>query len=193
MRGHVAVYPQAFNMKKSLIAAAILSAATLFAAPAMAEGLYITASAGVTKINVDGLDGFLAGTGVSVDDSSTGGKIGLGYKITPAFALEAGYASYGELTLSDGVDSVDIEASAIYFDVIGRAALGPKWGVFGKLGAVRAKAEALGESETSTEFKFGFGIDYMITKQLAVKTEFERINFDGGDANLYSIGLNYGF
>ena len=78
------------------MAKGIITCATFifFSTPSLASNLYITGSLGQAKADIDSI------SGVTIDDKDTSYSLGLGYKINDYIAIEGGYRSLGEATLS---------------------------------------------------------------------------------------------
>lgn len=114
-------------MKKTIAALATVSALTLcvFTAPASAGEFYLGASVGQSKIDAGNCDDVDDGSLIScsVDDSDIGYKVYGGYQFTPHVAVEGGYVTLGETTITANSDGS-----------------GPVW----PAGALEGKGEAKG-------------------------------------------------
>lgn len=201
-------------MKKTALIALLLA----FAAPAMAEGFYVLTSVGQTKTDLDqgyldGADRALPGFQSSTDKTDTGYKLQLGYQFNQYFALEGGYVNLGKATYQGsaagiGNKSVEFKASGVNLDAVGILPLNDRLSVFAKAGAIYAKVErnasrhnGLGNfssSTDSTDLKgtWGLGASYDLSKNLAVRAEYEQFHKLGkddqtGEANvdMLSVGI----
>jgi OOP family OmpA-OmpF porin len=145
--------------------------------------------------------------GVSADTKDTGYKLLVGAQISPNFAVEGGYADLGKLkaTGTDGESLVDgnIKNSGLFVDAVGKLPLAADWGVFGKLGLYDSKSKLGGTfsgadgSNSLLGLKFGVGAEYMVTKTIAVRGEWERSRVkaagDTANVDLLSVGVTIGF
>ncbi|SEL57743.1 outer membrane beta-barrel protein [Halomonas daqiaonensis] len=202
---------------KRLIATAAL--ATLVASPAFAqsyqynpaEGPYLGAGLGYSKLDNDTLD-WLGDLGASTDDSDTAYKLFAGYQFNPNFAVEAGYADFGDFEASgaDGANSARLKLGVEGFTaaLVGNLPIQNGFSVFGKLGMVAWDADLdldatingdvyrESASEDGTDPFYGIGAEYEIDR-IVVRTEYERydISESGEDfeIDLFSTSLGYRF
>lgn len=170
--------------KKSIVAAAVLVAGI---GAAHAEGLYIGGSLGTpdyrSSIN-----------GVSGNGSGVGGKLYGGYGLTPNFALEGGLFDLGHI--DDSTGKVDLRGA--YVDALGRYEFAPKWSVIGSVGLAEGRFSTMSGKDSSPALKLGAGLQYELTKQVALRAEYEHYRFtDAFDAKPkvgeYTFGVNVGF
>lgn len=165
-----------------------LVAGLLAAGAAQAEGLYLGGQAGVqdyhSRIN-----------GVGGNGSGTGFKLYGGYEFSPHFAVEAGLAGLGHIDDATG----KVSARALYLDAVGRYPLGTSWSLVGTAGlaAARFDSSTAGDDD-SPGLKLGAGVQYDISKQLAVRAQYDRYHFTGaydGKANVgqTTLGVRYAF
>lgn len=183
-----------FRVGRGRLARLVLAGAALASASAFAQdgGFSLGGSLGGAhwKGNDEG--------GLAVDSSDTGGKVYGGYHFSPYFGLEAGYADLGKFSGPSG----DLKASGYYLDAVGTWPLaGTPLSLLGRVGAFDGKlrTDALGvvDHGRSTNLKVGAGLQYDLTPNFALRTEWERYRFDAvgiqDDADLYSVGVNYRF
>lgn len=204
---------------KKIALIALLSA---LAVPAMAEGLYVVGSVGQSKADLDqgyldGADRSLPGFSSSIDKTDTAYKLQLGYQFNQNLAIEGGYVNLGKLTYSGsapgvGNKSVEFKAQGLNLSAVGILPLTERVSVFAKVGAIYAKVERTAavhttlvqasSSESSTDLKgtWGLGASFDLTKNLAVRAEYEQFHKLGkndktGEANvdLISAGVAYKF
>jgi OOP family OmpA-OmpF porin len=137
---------------------------------------------------------------------------------------EAKYNSFGEVTADDGTEVLVADAeTALNWNssgpVLSALAIWPiseQWEVFGRLGAYFADTEidftltipdptepfaaSASESESTTEFIWGLGVDFIFLDNFAARLEYQMIpdlgdkNTTGeADADLINLGLLYKF
>lgn len=132
------------------------------------------------------------------DRSDLAGKVYGSYQFTPYLGLEGGWAKLGAYHGSDG----SLRGDALYLDAVGTMPLAYGFTGLAKLGVMsgRLRSEDLNgavESDRGTGLTGGLGLQYDLSPQLAVRTEWERYRFDAldgrGSSDLYSVGLNYKF
>lgn len=214
-------------MKRTFAAAAVFLVSGL--ASAQGTGWYGGVSVGQASVDLDHVsrdfaaeveDAGIPVVSASEDDSHMVYKLFLGYKYTPNFAIEAGYADLGKYDAKVVGDVFglpldvrgEVKSKAVFIDAVGMLPLTPEFSMFGKVGAAyartkaRASMEFLGErlsdSDSDSEYvpKAGFGAEYALTKTIALRAEYERY-FDVGDeddtgesdVDFWSVGLKFGF
>jgi OOP family OmpA-OmpF porin len=174
---------------KSAVAVLGLGAA-LFALPAAAQmtmnGFYVGAGVGQAKAK----DWCSPGGFDSCDDKKTAWKVFGGYQITPNFAVEAGYANLGKFTATFGPESENAEVTAWEASLVAGVPLMPRLGIFGRLGVYRATVKDVDNlfgtfEHDNNDFTFGAGLGYDVTRNLAVRAEWQRYyQVGGGDTAL---------
>lgn len=183
-------------MKKELLGLAIVAA--LLPAVASAEGGYIGGSIGQTEMDISDADkAELAAVGVSVDDTDTGFKLFAGYRINENFAVEGFYADLGEISATDGVDSLNIESDSFGASVLGIIPVAENFDLFAKIGFHAWDAElsstvGVFASADGTDSIYGFGAAYTI-EQVSFRAEFERYELDSEDVDMISAGIAVNF
>lgn len=107
-----------------------------------------------------------------VDGSSHGvaGKIYGGYNFTPNFALEAGAARLGSMSDPNG----RIGANAVFVDGVGTLPLADKWSLLGRAGIARADFNGSVGNDSGTGLKLGAGVQYDLTRTMALRAEYEQ-------------------
>jgi len=199
-------------MKKSLILASLLLAGT--SALADANKYYV----GMDYQNVKYDTGVSNLTGTaSLDEKDKGYKFLIGYNYTDNFGLEVHYADFGEASLSgNNGDQFDLDGTTYQFNQTGKITFGTKsMGIatvgktklsdninaFAKFGIHRAKEEIKfteattsdSDSETKTKPFYSVGLDFPITSQFSLSTEYSVYKFEDGDLKGLSFGVNYKF
>jgi OmpA-OmpF porin, OOP family len=155
-------------------------------------------------------------SGLSCDDNDTAWKIFGGYQINRHFAVEAGYTDLGEVSVrgaAPGINaSSNVAANALELVGIGRYPITNRFSVFGKLGFYRGEAEAGSsfsvpgfsisgsEKETNSDVTYGAGLMFDLTRNLALRGEWQRYSDMGGgqvggqtDVDVMSVGLQVRF
>jgi OOP family OmpA-OmpF porin len=203
------------HVAKSLLAAGV-AAVCCAAAPAHAQlqfgrmdtSLYLGASVGASKFR-ESCDGIPAG--LSCDNKDVAWKVFAGYMFTPYVGIEGGYVDMGKATLSGPGLSAEAKARGVELVGVVSFPITEQFAVYGKLGAIRSKvrvsATAVGpgfaatgsNSDTSTDFTFGLGAKYFITRNFAARLEWQRYQNVGGnntgtdDVDTFNAGLLYAF
>ncbi len=194
-------------LKNKLISAGLVAAGLLLSAAASAQ-VYVGGTIGKAKWNND-----CSGTTTCSTNANTYKLLG-GYNINNMFAVEGSYYSLGTIDASyrDATSSGTASLKGKAFELAGIAKydFNNELTGFAKLGIASVKAEGsasgsvagLGsftgtDSTTSTQPVFGLGLTYKLTKELALRGEFEtrKVKF-GGDksaVNNLSVGLQYAF
>jgi OOP family OmpA-OmpF porin len=202
-----------------LLLASSLLIATGIASAADPAGYYGGLSVGRSRIdsNLGGIDGSLSsaaglnGLSSSIDRNDTGFKLRFGYDFVQGLAVEAGYIDFGKAayngSFTGGSASGSIKASGVNLDLLGKLPLSQNVTMFGKAGmlfsSLKTEASANGVSIGDTSHRvvpgLGFGMDYSLTRSLALRAEVERYyrlgndNTGKSDADLLSVGLNARF
>ncbi|MFO7542455.1 MAG: outer membrane beta-barrel protein [Thiobacillus sp.] len=161
----------------------------------------------------------------SIDDTSTGWKLFGGWQLHKNFGLELGYADLGKVkanvsgTFLDGGEgsgsyaaNASSEATTWGLTALGILPLTDKFSAFAKLGfhrwdvdgnvaatatdsgVVASLAETF--SDSGTDLTYGLGAKYNITKDWAVRAEWERFKLKGDidtDVDLASISMQFAF
>ena len=193
------------NKARTGLAILGLASALAFTSPAFAQG-YVGASIGKTDVK-DGCTGVSA-PGVSCDDEDTSWKIFGGYQFNRNFALELGYADLGEVKASGPGGTATIEVTAFELVGVGMLPLGNNFSLYGKVGLYRAETELSvntflltgTEKESNTDLTFGIGAQFDVSKQFAIRAEWQRYQDVGGgdtigesDIDVISIGALFRF
>jgi len=184
-------------MKRTLMALALLAACAGFPV-AQAQG-YLGASAGQSELKED------CDPGLTCDFKDTGFKAFGGYMFTPNLGIEGAYVDLGKAKVSAPGASAELKSSG--FGVWGVAVLPiDRFSIFGKAGFAYLDTKLTGsvsgfgsgsESESNANPAFGVGAAFDITKEVAVRVEYERfrVEFQGEKSNvdLFSAGVVFRF
>jgi OOP family OmpA-OmpF porin len=206
-------------MNKPLLLLTLSAALGAMSAQAADTGFYVGGSAGqaeVSDFSGADLDAELATLGItsssSTDDTDTGWKLFAGYRLMKYLAVEGAYTNFGEATAHSiitspvsGVVDTTLEAEAWTVSALGILPLGDKFSLFGRLGVNFWNADisavgtgggaaaAVSDDDDGTDMVYGVGAAYSITKNLSVRGEWERYDFDDGDVDLLSAGISWNF
>jgi OOP family OmpA-OmpF porin len=182
---------------RTLFTGGLLVVGALLAVSARAEGLYVGGNVGGSHDRGDPIGG------LSTDRSGTGYKLYGGYSLNPYFGLETGYADLGHFNGDGG----RLRARGLFLDAVGSYPLGYNFSVLGRLGVFTGRLNQQlndiavnGPSDdhgTGTSYKLGAGLQYDLSKSVALRGEWERYRFNALDTkpaiNLFSVGVNYRF
>jgi OOP family OmpA-OmpF porin len=186
--------------KKALVAALIGVSAAVAAPAAFAQarsqpdaGWYAGGSLGQSEAQGSCPSGF------SCDLKDTAFKVFGGYRINRNFAAEAFWGEWGEISVSLGGATANVESRTIGVAGLGILPIGQQFELFGKLGIGNTKLKATGSglatgltsSDSGSDVLFGFGAAYNFTRNLGVRAEWERLN--DSEIDIMSIGLQYRF
>lgn len=187
--------------KKSL--AVVFAVAGLVAGASASAQVYVGGSAGQAKSNVDCSDT------LKCDKISSTYKVFGGYNIDKNFAVEASYSSLGKLkaVTKEGSLTANHEVKAKSFELAGVAKhdFTEELSGFAKLGVARVTADASSSlagstykgDTTSTQAVLGLGVNYKVSKEVALRAEFDsrRIKLfdEKARVNTFTVGAQYSF
>ena len=196
---------------------------TAFVNPLMAqtttdysEGWYMGGNMGISTANIDKdkITQNFINPSYNDDEQDLGYKLFGGYQFNKNFALEGGYFNLGKfdyfLSTPNGTLNGDIKVMGINLDAVAILPITEDFSAFAKIGANYAQAKdsfattgtisILDNSpkENDLNYKFGAGLQYALTKALALRLEAERYRINDavgndGDIDFFSIGLIYKF
>ena len=132
--------------------------------------------------------------GIGGNGSGVGGKLYGGYQLTPNFAVEGGFVDLGHIDDANG----KVNVRGAYVDGVGSYEFAPKWCVLGSVGLAQARFTTTSGNDSSPALKLGAGLQYDLTKTVALRAEYERYHFsDAFDAKPkigeFTFGLKVGF
>jgi OOP family OmpA-OmpF porin len=163
-------------MYKNTLALLILSA---IATPVLADntgGYYLAADFGrmaYSNTNPGGTD----------FTNPSAFRISGGYRFSPTFALEGGYAALADATQSSGSSSATLKNSALQMAAVGTLLAYDQFELFGKLGVSVNSIRASGtgslsglNTSHSTSFSsiLGIGVQYNVNKQFGIRAQYEK-------------------
>jgi len=191
-------------MKRFLATAALLSTLAANAVHADTEiGPYVGLGAGVAAEHFDSI-GIAQRSGS--DRNGAGGQINLGYRITPGWGVEVGYANFGSVTEDYAAGRYKAHADSVYLAGISRLPLGDRWALYAKLVASSNRIRPAASNPSVAQFSqlstphksaisLGLGAEYRFTPE--VSGGIEMMGFgkfsDKVSAGLLSANLRYHF
>jgi OmpA-OmpF porin, OOP family len=182
-----------------LIAAVVAICFCNFAA-AQEQSWYLSAKLGASEFDLE--NSFrntlaLDDARYEVDTRDSAFQLGLGYQLTSNYAFEAHYGDLGESTLSASSTlpaiqiNSEVQTRVLSVDFVASYPIAEQLEVFAKLGAARWDIEAdttvrdspnisrrVQADEQDVSAKYGVGIRYAVTEQIALGLEFEQ--FEAG-------------
>jgi OOP family OmpA-OmpF porin len=200
---------------KLLLVGALVLNGLVAASQALAQGFYIGAGGGSTDFDSDIAAGLI--TSGTVDKSSSGYKLFVGYEFNQYFGVEGAYVDLGKASYSGTyfgapVTGGTVEVWGLNLSAVGTYPLNSTFAVFGKVGlfAWEAKSKdttggiAFSDTVSGGDFSFGAGLSVRFTKNLRASVEWERFGLTGydygygdgydlGNADLLSVSVSYKF
>jgi OOP family OmpA-OmpF porin len=166
-------------IRSSTKAFVALSLALGALAGAQAAGLYAGGD-----LSAPDFSSSINGAGGDGGGRSVGGKLYGGYQFTPNFAIEGGYFNLGR--------SKDINGSAkgegLYVDGVGSVQLAPQWSAYGSLGVAEARLKTPTGNDSSPALKLGLGVQYDLTKDVALRLGYDRYRFTSAFDDKANVG-----
>jgi OOP family OmpA-OmpF porin len=160
-------------------------------------------------------------TSLSKNETDTGFKAYVGYRLHQNFAVEGGYTDFGKFSVTRtmtapaaGTVHADVKASGWHVDAVGIWPLQNNFSLFGKLGVivneVKTSAGTTGAvafapgtntspKHSGSNLKLGIGAGYDFTPTVGARVEWERAsklgddNTGKGDVDLLSVGVVFRF
>lgn len=207
-------------MKKTIIALTLAAASTV--AFAQNTGFYVGGGVGVsdTKFNSSDFSVGVATIRESKDRTDTAWKLFGGYDFNKNLAIEAGYTDLGNpkykyagVGILAGLSAqATADQTAWFVAAKGTLPISQQFNLFGKLGVtsnhlkVSMSASLPGfsgsASKTHTDALIGVGAEYLVTKNVGIRAEYENYGRFGGDvqnstgrtkADVWSISASFKF
>ncbi|MCZ6732913.1 MAG: outer membrane beta-barrel protein [Gammaproteobacteria bacterium] len=167
-------------MKVKFLVFAVVTAITLYLIPVepVSAGWYVGGAIG----NADDDE---------LDDDDSGTKLLGGYQFNENFGVEGAFVDLGDFDEPPGT----LSQEGVAIEAIARYPLGDRFSIFGKAGFFRWDAErSSGKSFDGTDNTFGFGGEYRLNDNWALRAEWERFSdVLGGDVDMISFGATYSF
>jgi opacity protein-like surface antigen len=203
-------------MKKTIIA--VLAASVLATGAAQAAGFngaYVGFDGGYSTLKTKGLTPELEGSNVNF-----GVQLGYGATISGNFYLggEVGLRNsvgdFGDKTVTGVIqnipysDKTSIKTTTTkMFSILPGFVVSPNALIYGRLGKGNADSEttetlnapSINYSETRKSTSngdftiYGIGVDYLMTSNLSVKAEANKLSADDADGTSFNVGVNYRF
>lgn len=183
--------------------AALVSIGILLAAEASAQG-YVGGSFGQGNLS-DGIFAPLITSG-RADRDTTGFKLFGGLQLHPSFGVEIAYVDLGDASYSGSffglpVTGGKVQASGFNLSGVASFPASAEVSIFGKLGLFLWDLEAtdttgglpFATSAGGSDLSFGFGLDYRVGANWALRAEWESFKLEDESARLISIGIVYRF
>lgn len=170
----------------------------------------VAAITGLNLAHAEGLEGAYGGASLGrahngsdnpvspTDRNDTSYKLYGGYGFTPNFGVEYGYTNLGRFHTPNG----SLKASGVFADAVGLWALAPQLSATARIGLFNGSLRNLdsvnGDSkDRGTSLKIGAGLQYDLSKTMALRGEWERYKLDtsvGKPAvDNYTLGLQLRF
>ena len=135
--------------------------------------------------------------GVGAATADTNAKVYGGYEFDQNWGVEAGYTNFDKEDVAGG----NVKGSGTYVAGKYSIPLAERVTGYGKLGVSynerKYSSSTLGQVNSyDTGLYGGVGVEYKLNEKLAVNAEYERYGKDkafGAKADVYTIGLKYGF
>jgi OOP family OmpA-OmpF porin len=150
----------------------------------ISSGLYVGGSIGQSKVKNGDFPG--------LDGTKASGKLYAGYDFSRNFALELGYVDLGDFGFTGG----SVRAKGMFLDAVGTFPITPQWAVLARAGAFKGKLDTGTASDTGNSWKAGLGVQYNLTQNASIRTEYERYRFNvlgNPTADVLTVGVNYRF
>ena len=168
-------------MNVKFLVFAVLTAITLYLIPVepVSAGWYVGGAIG----NADDDE---------LDDDDSGTKLLGGYQFNEYLGVEGAFVDLGDFDIPLSTDTLSQEGVTI--QAVGRYPLGDHFSVFGKAGFFRWDVETSTADDDGTDNTFGFGGEYRLNDNWALRAEWERFSdVSGGDIDMISFGATYSF
>mgnify|MGYP000355478856 FL=1 len=191
-------------LKKSLLVSTLAVAGLLIGASASAQNVYVGGTVGQAKWNDD------CKSVSKCDTNTTAYKLIGGYNFDKNFAFETTIFSLGKASASasfgNAIGSAELKSSGINFSGVVKTDFTEDFGGFAKLGVARTTSTVKGTlsnfgsvstDTTSTQPVAALGLTYKVSKELALRGEFEtrriKLGTEKENVNTFSIGAQYSF
>ena len=169
-------------MKRILSVAVVLAAALVLFAPTSHAKIYVGGSITQTSLDVED-------SSIDFDEDDTGAKIFAGWTFFKFFGLEAGYYDMGN------PENNQIKADITAFGLSARGILpiGKHFELFAKAGYMAWDLESNVGDDDDEDLIYGAGAAWVFGEHFSIRGEYEILDVDGADVDLYSLGAAFRF
>jgi OOP family OmpA-OmpF porin len=154
---------------------------------AHAEGLYVGGALGTPDYHspINGIVG---------NGSGVGGKVFGGYQFNTYFGVEGGLYDLGHIDNGNG----KVTTRGGYVDAVGTYPLASQWSLLGSAGFTEARLRTTYGDDSSPGLKLGAGLQYDLTRQVALRVQYDRYRFssafdDRANVGETTFGVKIGF
>ena len=170
----------------------------------------LAAVLGVTAMGAQAQDshdkGWYAGAGVgqsfvdegAFDDEDTAFSAFGGYQFNKYFALEGGYADFGEIE-SNVAGAPSFEGDTAYLTAVGIVPITSQFSAYAKAGFHRWKLDQAmpgltgSADDSGTDPTYGVGVQYRLSDRWALRGEYSRFEIEDLDTDLAQLQIRYDF
>lgn len=199
-------------MLKKILITSVLTAsacAVINANAALPVGLYVNGQVGYADTNMKSQ---VKDNGANFANDGLAGRLAIGYKVTPNFALELGYLQLSNAEFNIGASSFSNKQDAIDVAAKGILPITNNVNIYGKLGVAYLTTElkeknaagktldintAQGISKHQWAPEIAIGMGYDITPNVTVDTSLTHIQTLGdnrpGNIDFLAVGVGYNF
>ncbi len=180
--------------KKMGLASVMLAAAMPLASMAETGTIYVSGQFGKTSYD-------LGSSSPNVDDEDNGYSMGIGVRMGPNVSVEGGYVDLGEVSGSNGTDSLSVETGGAFAGLGLFIPLQPGFELTGRVGLIAWDSDAKisiggvssSESEDGTDLYYGVGAAFQVSRELHLTVGFDRYDIDDTDVDMLSLGAKFYF
>jgi OOP family OmpA-OmpF porin len=185
------------NVLGAALALSFVAAPAAFAADA-AKNMYVGIGVGQSEIRDDfGCGGI---TGCSSDNKDTAWRMYGGMQILDLLAVEMGYRDLGEGKLDYTGGSDKVKGKGVDMTAIGTLSVTDTITVMGRGGLMRWAVDTDSDSATGISPLYGIGAKFSLTKEVALRADWERLKNLGdynttgkSDVNTWTLGAMFSF
>jgi opacity protein-like surface antigen len=192
-------------MKKTIIAALAASVFATGAAQATGfNGAYVGFDGGYSTLKIKDrtpdLEGANGNFGVQLGYGATISKsLYLNFYLGGEVGLRDSIGKFGDETV-DSVKTSSKTTTTKMFSILPGFVVSPNVLIYGRLGVGNADVEVTKTTDVSSSTTnkdigiYGLGVDYLMTSNLSVKGEANKLSANGGvDGTSFNVGVNYRF
>ncbi len=110
--------------------------------------------------------------GLEIGQADAGGEDDIGFKVFGGYQFTRNIAA--ELGYGMLFDKNDVEVTALELVAVGMFPIANQFSVIGKLGLANVEADTPGGSEDKTELTYGIGVQFDVSRNLAVRALWQR-------------------